>query len=101
MAAVQAPTNEPGAQRMTPALQVLAIDVCDDSARAVATSPVLTSEYTVAVPTSGRPIVARVVVAPGSVSQARARPALCTVSTIAAMLNSVSCSGCVSFLFNR
>src|SRR4030088_2713040 len=101
MAAVQAPTKEPGAQLMTPARQVVAIDLCDDGAGAGATSPVLTSEYTAAVPSRGLPIVASVVVAPGSVSQPRARPALCTVSTIAAMLNNVSCSGCCSFLFRR
>src|SRR5882672_4644155 len=84
MAAVQAPTKEPGAQLMTPARQVVAIDLCDDRASAVATSPVLTSEYTAAVPSRGLPIVASVVVAPGSVSQPRVRPALCTVSTITA-----------------
>ena len=90
---MQAPTNDPGAQLMTPAFHEVAMDVFEDSAIAVATRPVLTSEYTVAVTSSGRPIVASVAAVPGSLSQPSARPAHCTVSTMAAIPNSVSRSG--------
>ena len=73
----------------------------ENSASAVATSPVLTSEYTVAVTSSGRPIVASVAVVPGSLSQPSARPAHWTVSTMTAIPNKVSRTDWGAFFWFR
>ena len=81
--------------------QVVVIRSLDDSAMAVAMSPVFSRKYTVAAPTSGRAIVASAFSGPACASSRNASPAPWTVTTSDAMLNSVRYSGLRSRLLFR